>query len=542
MVKAELSYNPYLLETVIRFNGKEPRINSLVEKYNDTILQNWINDVPRIFYDEMNGYNFELEFTGTGRDFKELEKSFLQANVTKEQVTLFHKRELEDRKTKLEKIDSLLAWLQAHSNKNFDNEGFRAENEVLFDASYSIVLIQGERTEAPNIEWADATVEIITDIKALNNTDLVYTPIIIVVDSNTIEELQGWIKYLNRRLDVSPQQLFFVVDSNLNQETVYRVVKDLGVRKPIIIDSFEDEKLKKYFEIYPETDYIINSIKSFKLKIDEISETVAEERVEGEKANTEISESINTKNQEIREILEVIETLSAKQQFDKPASFVFAKKKLDERVFSWRKKKTKCIQKEEAEKLAEELIHVVNRALKEYTNALHVSIAEIKEGINQAKVAIYMESGLTDDFSAENVELDKPEPTEITDFKSDLMEMKVEEKVLKHAVGFFYIPSKNQDDDYEIQSAYYMQKWREEASSILEPITKKLAMECMEAISKYNDVVTNIYMEHLDRAVVNKREEIEELTKQLSDEEKQIQQDTEWMNEFKQQLRSIERG
>ena len=32
MVKAELSYNPYLLETKIKFNGEKPRINSLVEK------------------------------------------------------------------------------------------------------------------------------------------------------------------------------------------------------------------------------------------------------------------------------------------------------------------------------------------------------------------------------------------------------------------------------------------------------------------------------------------------------------------------------
>lgn len=35
MVKVELNYNPYLLETSIKFNGQEPRINSLVEKFQD---------------------------------------------------------------------------------------------------------------------------------------------------------------------------------------------------------------------------------------------------------------------------------------------------------------------------------------------------------------------------------------------------------------------------------------------------------------------------------------------------------------------------
>ena len=39
MVKAELSYNPYLQETKIRFNGRSPRVNSLVEKYQKEKLQ-----------------------------------------------------------------------------------------------------------------------------------------------------------------------------------------------------------------------------------------------------------------------------------------------------------------------------------------------------------------------------------------------------------------------------------------------------------------------------------------------------------------------
>ena len=35
MVKAELSYNPYLRETIVNFNGQAPRINSQIEKYQD---------------------------------------------------------------------------------------------------------------------------------------------------------------------------------------------------------------------------------------------------------------------------------------------------------------------------------------------------------------------------------------------------------------------------------------------------------------------------------------------------------------------------
>ena len=38
MINAELSYNPFLMETEIRFNGQPPRVNSLVEKYQNMNL------------------------------------------------------------------------------------------------------------------------------------------------------------------------------------------------------------------------------------------------------------------------------------------------------------------------------------------------------------------------------------------------------------------------------------------------------------------------------------------------------------------------
>ena len=63
MMKAELNYNPYLLETSVKFNGQAPRINSLVEKFQNSSLQKWVHRIPDIFYDEMNGFDFELDFS-----------------------------------------------------------------------------------------------------------------------------------------------------------------------------------------------------------------------------------------------------------------------------------------------------------------------------------------------------------------------------------------------------------------------------------------------------------------------------------------------
>ena len=96
MINAELSYNPYLMETKIKFNGQPPRINSLVEKYQEMNLQSWINKIPRIFYDEMNGYYFELDFTGTQLDYEMPCKTFRKAGISDKVVPIVHKGCLED--------------------------------------------------------------------------------------------------------------------------------------------------------------------------------------------------------------------------------------------------------------------------------------------------------------------------------------------------------------------------------------------------------------------------------------------------------------
>lgn len=82
MVNAELQHNPYLLETEVKFNGQEPKINSQIEKFENKLLADWVRDVPRMFYDEMNGYDFDLFFSGTEYDFQKLQQTFISLGVT----------------------------------------------------------------------------------------------------------------------------------------------------------------------------------------------------------------------------------------------------------------------------------------------------------------------------------------------------------------------------------------------------------------------------------------------------------------------------
>ena len=172
MVTAEISYNPYLLQTDIKFNGNPPRINSLVEKYQEGMLQSWIKKLPFIFHDEMNGYDFELVFSGTNLDFRELKKAFIDADVTDDQVHLFHKNALGERKDKLIELESLLKWLDENTNAYFDYTTFKQDNQGLLDRSDSYIILHGQGFETSVLEDSGIAVELVDDVEKLKDTDL----------------------------------------------------------------------------------------------------------------------------------------------------------------------------------------------------------------------------------------------------------------------------------------------------------------------------------------------------------------------------------
>ena len=117
MIQAELIHNPFLLQTAVKFNGQSPRINSQIEKYEKMTLKDWVEKIPKIFYDEMNGYDFDFNFSGTVADFEEVKKVFEKAGIPQELVRLFHKNELEDVERKSAEIDELLQWLANTPNR-----------------------------------------------------------------------------------------------------------------------------------------------------------------------------------------------------------------------------------------------------------------------------------------------------------------------------------------------------------------------------------------------------------------------------------------
>lgn len=67
-----IKYNPYRLETEILIDGVAPKQNSRLN-FADRRLQEWIEELPEILFEECSSRNFKLIFHGTIRDYEDVE-------------------------------------------------------------------------------------------------------------------------------------------------------------------------------------------------------------------------------------------------------------------------------------------------------------------------------------------------------------------------------------------------------------------------------------------------------------------------------------
>ena len=83
MKKVVIKYNPYVVETEITVDGKNPKANSALN-VGKKRLQEWVDKLPQILLDEYRDSNFTIEYTGTKSDYDDVEQSF---NTYKDKIS-----------------------------------------------------------------------------------------------------------------------------------------------------------------------------------------------------------------------------------------------------------------------------------------------------------------------------------------------------------------------------------------------------------------------------------------------------------------------
>lgn len=273
-----------------------------MEKYQNGKLQDWIHQTPEIFHDEMNGYDFELLFSGIEDDFERIRKVFREVGVKEDEVDFFFKKELENPVIKNRRINEFLEWLEQHPNRRFHYLEFKENNRELLENPYSFIKIMGYRVEEIILADEKIAVENIEDARELHNTNLKNIPILFCIDTSNLTTYRENLMELLTREDVRQNQIFFQASGELSQENIERVLQDLGVDRPQMIENIEEQVIRDYFQIYPMTDYIKDFLDVFRIEKNKIKEILEEENQKNALMNQEIHKKIDHLEQSIERL------------------------------------------------------------------------------------------------------------------------------------------------------------------------------------------------------------------------------------------------
>ena len=100
-----IKYNPYRLETSITIDGAAPKQNSRLN-FGDRRLQEWIEELPDILFEECSSRDFKIKFHGTILDYEDVEAMAREAKKKGLNIELEHipAKEVSDKEAAIDDI------------------------------------------------------------------------------------------------------------------------------------------------------------------------------------------------------------------------------------------------------------------------------------------------------------------------------------------------------------------------------------------------------------------------------------------------------
>ena len=540
MVNAELQHNPYLLETEVKFNGQEPKINSQIEKYENKLLADWVRDVPRMFYDEMNGYDFDLFFSGTEYDFQKLQQTFISLGVTTDQVRLIMRNELEDAEIKSNEIRDLIEWLKENRNRQFTFDDFYDTNRGLLEETFSCIVIRGTDEVPEDLAF---TIENVKSVDEIAGTNLTYVPVVFVIEAETLQFFRNDLLALLERKDVEQNQLFFCISPAMDKEYVVRFISDLGIEEPQLISRIDDGNVATYIKNYPMVAYVGEVIRVFENEVNTLDDHLKAKNEQSAIENAEVYEQISA----LEDVIEKIKASDMRfvdlDNYSGGNRFNDLKIELEEMIRKWKSRKTKVVGDVEIDRNSTEYEQELARYLSEFYRKAIEHFRFEKERIEREFNEIYLIQPLDPEYKIEGLEITIPDNVGVKGIKSALLELQEERYEEKtDFLDFFKAKSSTEPKELVRVVTCYLEKWREKAIELVIPVVEQYISESQENLKKYYDELAKKYHAKLSKLHDLKVNEKTGIASQLSEDERMLQDDNDWLVVIKDQLARIERG
>ena len=119
-----------------------------------------------------------------------------------------------------------------------------------------------------------------------------------------------------------------------------------------------------------------------------------------------------------------------------------------------------------------------------------------------------------------------------------------EERYVEKSDFLDFFKNKSSSEPKELVSTVtcYCEKWREKAIELIIPVVERYIAESQKNLQAYYDELAKKYHEKLLQLHDCKAEEKNNIASQLSEDERMLQADNDWLVELKDQLVRIKRG
>ena len=128
---------------------------------------------------------------------------------------------------------------------------------------------------------------------------------------------------------------------------------------------------------------------------------------------------------------------------------------------------------------------------------------------------------------------------------SEVLQKLVEEDYVKpkeDIFGMFFKSTADTSKEPVLQKVFYYQNWRDYVINAVSPKAESVIETLFENIQQYEQVIAENYMVHLAELIEKETSKKDQEAEKLSDEERLLQNDIDWLEKVQDQLKEIERG
>lgn len=544
MVKVELKYNPYVLETKVYFNGQLPKINSQIEKFENKRLFVWSDKLLDILYSEMNGYDFDLDFSGTKADYEKI-KYIIEKKHLNSEIRLNFVNRLEEAAKKCRRFKEMITWLKRSAIEEFHFPEFWEINQEYMIENNLLYVLVDKKVADFSIEDLDVNVDSIDSISQLPE-NIGFYPVLLVLDADKEAEFRQNLLALLQRKDLIADQIFILISENVNLAYYIRLINDLGLKQPQFIHSIDSPLIYDYFENYVRIDFLFKALKILETQKDMTSSKLDQKFETMKQNNREIFEKISKLDKEIADIQSSIEQFENWRLVMYKNEFEKLYIQLNETITHW-KSRTKQIRNDsEAEKMMKELQGLTEKSLFEFKNAANRLFDDKLSELMNIFSRLYKDSNIQDSFYVHSRNELIISKYEVKNFSEKLRVLRQERLVPKEDI-FGLINRIVKNEQNKIQElvpdiTYDLDKFREIACNETLPIAQNLLIDIENRLQSIQLYIVDEYKTHLSTILNEKLLEKAKEANQLSAAEKHLQDKKDWLIEFSGQLSEIERG